>query len=527
MVGITKLRIKFGPEGSVKAFQTFNNCTEKPIGKEEEDVTKPANQSRKRGPDELGEFQANKKQKLNRVLSSQCLNLLKSLRGHEFGWLFGEPVDPVKLNIPDYFSVISKPMDLGTISSKLLKNVYSSADEFAADVRLTFDNALTYNPPDNFVHDVAKELQVIFEARWESLRKKKVSDLHGEKVTEVRQPVEVGWIRQSSPETSASSGRFSVELPKQAKEKSQKVPLLLKPVTKLSKKDTPVVTPAALATKLRIKKFEQGHGSTVENPSKGSTPTSACKCSSCGRITCRCLKSCNSSGSEVSTLTDYLVKDNSCSQASESDPHSNGSISSKNDCVSSQLDTPLDKGKLSFLSYGLWDSYKLKKPLPPMPPLPPEKAIRAAILKCQFAETILKAKHRKVLDKSNKSDLIRIQIEKEQMEKTQREEKARIEAEIAAARLATRMRAEAELKEKRERERLELEKMVKEVDLEENNASKFNENMINLCGSCDPTRTWLPELGLFLINDDDDSDEDDSEVSDAMRIDDLEEGEIL
>ncbi|KAH0939378.1 LOW QUALITY PROTEIN: hypothetical protein HID58_006839, partial [Brassica napus] len=406
---------------------------------------------------------------------------------------------------------------------RVMKMLKSSADEFAADVRLTFDNALRYNPPENFVHDVAKELLEIFEARWESLRKKKVSDLHGEKVTEGsrRQPVEVGWVRQSSPETSASSGRFSAELPKRAKEMSQKVPPLLKSVTKLSKKDTPVVTQTTLATKLRIKKFEQGLGSTVENPSKGSTPTSSCRCSSCGRITCICLKSCNSSGSEVSTLTDNLVKDNSCSQASESDPHSNGSISSKNDCVSSQLDTPLDNGKLSFLSY------ELKKPLPPMPPLPPEKAIRAAILKCQFAETILKAKHRKVLDKSNKSDLIRIQIEKEQMEKTQREEKARIEAEIAAAKLATRMRAEAELKEKRERERLKLEKMVKEVDLEENNASKFNENMINLCGSCDPTRTWLPELGLFLRNDDDDSDEDDSEVFDAMRIDDLEEGEIL
>ncbi|KAJ0242619.1 Transcription factor GTE12 [Hirschfeldia incana] len=517
MVGITKLRIKFGPEGSVKAFQTFSSCTnakitEKPIGEdEEEDVIKPLNQSRKRGPDEeLEEVQANKKQKLNRVLSSQCLNLVKSLTGHEFGWLFGEPVDPVKLNIPDYFSVISKPMDLGTVSSKLLKNVYSFADEFAADVRLTFDNALRYNPPENFVHDVAKELLEIFEARWESLKKKKVSDLHGEGSR--RQSAEVGWVKQSSPETSESSGRFSVGLPKPLPEKSRKASLLLKPVAKLSRKDTPVVTPAALATKLRIKKFEKCLGSRVENPSKGSTPTSACKCSSCGRITCICLKSCNSSGSEVSTLTDCLVKDNSVSQASESDPNSNGSISSKSDCVSSQVDTPLDN--------------ELKKPLPPMPSLPPEKAVRAAILKCQFAETILKAKHRKVLDKSNKSDLIRIQIEKEQMEKTQREERARIEAEIAAAKLAARMRAQAELKEKRERQRLELEKMVKEVDLEENNASKFNEIMINLCGTCDPRRTWLPELGLFLINDDD-SDEDDPEVSDAMRIDDLEEGEIL
>lgn len=69
--------------------------------------------------------------------------------------------------------------------------------------------------------------------------------------------------------------------------------------------------------------------------------------------------------------------------------------------------------------------------------------------------------------------------------------------------------------------------MVKEVDLEENNVLKFNENMINFCGSCDLIRIWLFELGLFLRNDDDDLDEDDLEVFDVMRIDDFEEGEIL
>ena len=34
-----------------------------------------------------------------------------------------------------------EPMDLGTIKSKLEKNVYSGVEEFAADIRLTFSNA--------------------------------------------------------------------------------------------------------------------------------------------------------------------------------------------------------------------------------------------------------------------------------------------------------------------------------------------------------------------------------------------------
>lgn len=257
MVAVTKLRIRFGPEGSVKTFQAFpdiNNCStpkkiEKSIG---EDVIKVVNQSKKRGPKELEEVQAKKKLKLDRGLSSQCFTLLRLLREQELGWIFSEPVDPVKLKIPDYFSVISKPMDLGTIKSKLLKNAYSNADEFAADVRLTFTNAMLYNPPENSVHKVAKELKEIFEVRWESLKKKKISELSGIEVTEgsKRKPSEVNCIRHSSPQPSASSERFSVELKKPVKEKSEKVSLLLNPVKGQSKKDTLVVTPKDLATKV-------------------------------------------------------------------------------------------------------------------------------------------------------------------------------------------------------------------------------------------------------------------------------------
>ncbi|KAK6924712.1 NET domain, partial [Dillenia turbinata] len=106
------------------------------------------------------------------VLMKQCEALLTKLMTHPHGWVFNEPVDVVKLNIPDYFNVIKHPMDLGTIKSKLAAGEYSSPLDFAADVRLTFSNALTYNPPGNDVHFMAKTLSKSFEVRWKPIEKK-------------------------------------------------------------------------------------------------------------------------------------------------------------------------------------------------------------------------------------------------------------------------------------------------------------------------------------------------------------------
>ena len=39
----------------------------------------------------------------------------QSLQGHKYGWVFNEPVDPIKLCIHDYFKIIKHPMDLGTV----------------------------------------------------------------------------------------------------------------------------------------------------------------------------------------------------------------------------------------------------------------------------------------------------------------------------------------------------------------------------------------------------------------------------
>lgn len=106
------------------------------------------------------------------ILMKQCEALLKRLMSHQHSWVFNTPVDAVKLNIPDYYTVIKHPMDFGTIKNKLASGAYSSPLDFHADVRLTFTNAMTYNPPGNDVHLMADTLNKYFEVRWKPIEKK-------------------------------------------------------------------------------------------------------------------------------------------------------------------------------------------------------------------------------------------------------------------------------------------------------------------------------------------------------------------
>lgn len=108
----------------------------------------------------------------NAALMKQCENLLKKLMTHQYGWVFNTPVDVVKLKIPDYFTVIKHPMDLGTIKRKIASFEYTSPLDFLSDVRLTFSNAMTYNPPGNDVHIMADTLSKFFELRWKGIERK-------------------------------------------------------------------------------------------------------------------------------------------------------------------------------------------------------------------------------------------------------------------------------------------------------------------------------------------------------------------
>lgn len=79
---------------------------------------------------------------------------------------FTHAVDPVALNIPTYFQIIKKPMDLGTVQTKLQNNVYEKAKDFEEDVRLVFKNCYKFNPEGDYVNQQGHALEELFDKKW-------------------------------------------------------------------------------------------------------------------------------------------------------------------------------------------------------------------------------------------------------------------------------------------------------------------------------------------------------------------------
>ncbi|XVF18721.1 hypothetical protein REPUB_Repub11eG0047400 [Reevesia pubescens] len=108
-------------------------------------------------------------EKFSSQLFKSCSNLLGKLMKHKFSWVFNKPVDVKVLGLHDYYSIVKHPMDLGTVKTRLNKNWYKSPREFAEDVRLTFKNAMLYNPKGQDVHFMADKLLGVFEENWAAI----------------------------------------------------------------------------------------------------------------------------------------------------------------------------------------------------------------------------------------------------------------------------------------------------------------------------------------------------------------------
>ncbi|GMI82268.1 hypothetical protein like AT5G46550 [Hibiscus trionum] len=501
-----------------------------------------------------------KRRKMDRCMTQHCSSLLKALMKHPAGWVFNEPVDPKALGIPDYFSIIKNPMDLGTVKSKLAKKIYLGTDEFVDDIRLTFANAMLYNPPSNNVHKMAAEMEDFFEARWKSLEEKYNEEnckVGQGKIMSLRLK-DVNESRQSYPKTLLSGNSSLHKKSKASEEKVAKVPLNARAA------EVELPKPAQnCMSKLAGKSLQKGTGTGSGGSSHGSTNAkkpgspAASRCSSCDSIKCQCSLPSDSYHASSSDMTserslggdlrvcsadvsklDSQAKSTLTSQMSKSDQDSNGAVSALDDenvCNSSQLTTPTEAASGDGLSTPIFDLR-----------MSPKKALRAAMLKTRFADTILKAQQRALLEHCDKTDPVKMQQEKERLEKRQREEKAKIEAQIVAAEAAAKKMAEVELKKQREREReaarIALQKMEKTAEIEQNleilrelemlsGCSLSNNQLLDLKNESEKASgasyegvcgNPLQQLGLF-IKAEYSEDEDDN----AILNEDGEEGEIL
>ncbi|XP_074077791.1 LOW QUALITY PROTEIN: bromodomain testis-specific protein [Macrotis lagotis] len=88
--------------------------------------------------------------------------VLKALWRHSFSWPFQQPVDAAKLKLPDYYSIIKKPMDLSTIKKRLEHKYYVKSSECIEDLKTMFNNCYLYNKPGDDIVLMAQALEKLF-----------------------------------------------------------------------------------------------------------------------------------------------------------------------------------------------------------------------------------------------------------------------------------------------------------------------------------------------------------------------------
>ncbi|XP_036372555.1 bromodomain testis-specific protein isoform X2 [Megalops cyprinoides] len=88
--------------------------------------------------------------------------VVKALWRHNFAWPFRQPVDAVRLNLPDYYMIIKTPMDLSTIKKRLENNYYWKAMECIEDFNTMFTNCYMYNRPGDDIVLMAQALEKLF-----------------------------------------------------------------------------------------------------------------------------------------------------------------------------------------------------------------------------------------------------------------------------------------------------------------------------------------------------------------------------
>jgi hypothetical protein len=140
-------------------------------GGESAEEKKPARQIKrplKEMPDTLPQHSSKPQNRMTEAMKA-CNEIIKEMfskKHSAYAWPFYKPVDTEQLDLHDYKQVIKKPMDLGTVRTKMEGREYRMPADFATEMRLIFTNCYKYNPPEHDVVAMARKLQDVFEMRY-------------------------------------------------------------------------------------------------------------------------------------------------------------------------------------------------------------------------------------------------------------------------------------------------------------------------------------------------------------------------
>lgn len=109
---------------------------------------------------------------LDESLRARCAEFIQAVRKDERSASFRLPVS--KKHMPYYYDIISSPMDLRTLESKLVTGQYATLEEFANGLRQIWLNAFIFNEKGDRtgrkVFEMAQELALESDAHLEALR---------------------------------------------------------------------------------------------------------------------------------------------------------------------------------------------------------------------------------------------------------------------------------------------------------------------------------------------------------------------
>jgi bromodomain-containing protein 4 len=131
---------------------------------------------------------------------------MKAVWKHQFGWPFHCPVDAIKLNIPDYHTIIKNSMDFGTIKKRLENNYYYSAKECIKDFNTVFTNCYVYNKAGEDIVVMAQTLEKLFLTKIATMPKEEVEITMTGITKEPEKEVEKVKEKVKKPPTTPSVG---------------------------------------------------------------------------------------------------------------------------------------------------------------------------------------------------------------------------------------------------------------------------------------------------------------------------------
>jgi hypothetical protein len=137
-------------------------------------------------------------------------SMIRTMKKRKDATIFLQPVDPIALGIPTYFTVITHPMDVSTIEKKMAAHEYKSVDGIFSDFELMFQNCYTFNGAESAIGLICKSLHEWYSKeilklprslkQLESKKRKKSMSYGLEPIRTTEQPRRKSLGRKSNPE---------------------------------------------------------------------------------------------------------------------------------------------------------------------------------------------------------------------------------------------------------------------------------------------------------------------------------------